>query len=659
MAKRKKALPKLPHFWNENVEQHLCSLLYEQYDAAKRYQSQDDAEFESIVDLLECKRTEKDYEWMSDVFLPEYPAIHLTEASQWANQYFSTRDFVDVYLEGSDPMSKIKAQVAKKLLNATLNNRGIYHYQKYMRARSINSLRGCVYAVCNWERQNKKILVGYKEQMVEVGSSDMGQPLYERQMAPQFQEIPVLDRFNYEIIDPRNVFTDNKYCYSIQEKEWIIIRSEMTYDELKANEERNGYFNLDLVKQLVEEVDDDNTETKRETYGKDSGNKLAKSQITYFDVLEKFGKLWAVVTARDDDGFPVECQPGYDEFGYVLDEAELIEGIMTVAMPRGQKILILLQPTPFRDGMNRPYRPIVRGLCYVHPTKDVGMSSGKYSRELQVAINDTINMSNDRVKLATFPTLKGRKYSLEDNDQIYFEPEHVIPLENIDDLVEFELKDDIHGAMAQTQLFINSLHQVEAIYPTTMGDIPGRASTTATAIQGADVRTNMRSNYKALTFEYTFLIDFYWMILQMTYQFMHPMTAMKIMGPEAKYFDPNADYTYKPITSTIEAEYSKDRKIQRYDQIMGRLVALQGHPLLPAVVAHILQQQLMLLGEEYRDTTDLLSKFAKTMIPPEAPAGPNTGEGRPEPVSNQSGIPIGEVQAYARPGPGMRIAGGV
>jgi len=216
MAKRKKALPKLPHFWNENVEQHLCSLLYEQYDAAKRYQSQDDAEFESIVDLLECKRTEKDYEWMSDVFLPEYPAIHLTEASQWANQYFSTRDFVDVYLEGSDPMSKIKAQVAKKLLNATLNNRGIYHYQKYMRARSINSLRGCVYAVCNWERQNKKILVGYKEQMVEVGSSDMGQPLYERQMAPQFQEIPVLDRFNYEIIDPRNVFTDNKYCYSIQ-----------------------------------------------------------------------------------------------------------------------------------------------------------------------------------------------------------------------------------------------------------------------------------------------------------------------------------------------------------------------------------------------------------------------------------------------------------
>ena len=66
MAKRKK----------KDAEDYLCKFIHSEFDSAEN--QDDDDEFESTIDLLECKRTEKDYEWMSDVFLPEYPSIHLT-----------------------------------------------------------------------------------------------------------------------------------------------------------------------------------------------------------------------------------------------------------------------------------------------------------------------------------------------------------------------------------------------------------------------------------------------------------------------------------------------------------------------------------------------------------------------------------------------------
>jgi hypothetical protein len=642
MARKKKN--DLP-FDQSPIDKVVCSEVYNNYDIQRRNQDEDISDFEASLDMLECKRTERDYEWMSDVFIPEYPSIHLTEASQWASQYFQTRDFVEVYLEDGEEKNVERATATKKLINNLLNIREVFHYQKYMRARSINSIKGDVVIVGWWDRSDKQIKTGEKPKRISQISAETGMMEFKDIMEPVMENVPVIDNFNYEVIDPRNVFTDNTYCYSLQQKEWVIIRSEMSYEQLKAKEKQNAYINLDQIKAIASSA---KTQTAKDTYEKEKPSNKFESGVVYFDTLERWGKTWAIVTESDKEGNPVKAEPGYAEDGSIIDEASLIEGIVTIAVHDSIKVLIRFQPTPFRDARGSTYRPLVRGLCYVHPTKDVGMSSGKYDRELQVALNDTVNMSNDRVKLATFPTMKVRRYALQDNDSIYFEPEHPIVVENIDDIQEFIIKDDVRGAMSQASLFIDKMQQVEAVYPNTMGRLPNAASTTATAITESGAQSNLRSNYKSLTFEYTFLIEFYWMILQMTYQFMHPKTAWKVMGENAPVFDPNSDYTYKPVTGSIELEFNKERKVKMYDQILGRIANVPNPAIVP-IISYIVGRQCILLGDEFQNIEKLLKNLSQTPnTPDKAEMGQNPGQPKGAPVSNQRGIQMGPQEMSAR-----------
>src|SRR5574343_408014 len=103
------------------VERIIAKQIKKEWDSSGS--TQDVSDFEAVLDLLECKRTEKNYDWLSDTFFPKYPAIVLTESSQWANQYFGSRDFVDVYLEGDGPDDKTKCLLVKRLLNKTLNRK--------------------------------------------------------------------------------------------------------------------------------------------------------------------------------------------------------------------------------------------------------------------------------------------------------------------------------------------------------------------------------------------------------------------------------------------------------------------------------------------------------------------------------------------------------
>jgi hypothetical protein len=628
---------------NENIEKHVIRIVLDEYDGEERIQSSRDSEFESIIDILECKRTEKDYEWMSDVFIPEFPSIHLTEASQWANQYFQSRDFVEVYLDGDSPEVVKKSRAAKKYINNMLNVREIYHYQKYMRARSINSMRGYVIAVCGWRQELKNNPVT-TERREYSGVDDYGNPQYDTIAETNNDTEPIVDHFYYEVPDPRNVRFDNTYCYSIQDKSWITIRSEMSYDQLKTMEKSNDYFNLDKVKKMIPTGE---TDASKKTSDDDVSPNDSKT-VKLFDVLERFGKVWAVVTDMDEEGYPTKIKPGYDEAGEQLESAALIEAITTVVSSGGTKVLIRFQPTPFRTSTNRPYRPIIRGLCYIHPTKDVGMSDGLYGKEMQILINDMMNLGIDRTKLATFPTLQMKRHAFDDNDSVYFEPEHPILVDEIGDVQEFKIVDDISGALDIVGFSINKLQQVQSVYPTTMGELPGKASTTATAIAGAESRGNLRANYKSLTFEYTFLQDLYWMMLQMGYQFMHPKTIMKILGQEMQSFDPDQDYTYQPVTSNIETEYNKDKKLQRYDQMLGRIANIPNPAIVP-IIATIIARELELLGDEFQTIAPMVKMLAQTPNTPEQGTGAQTPkDAAPMPTSNQSGNPMSMPEQSVR-----------
>jgi hypothetical protein len=619
-----------------------------EFATAKRNAEGPNKEFDKMIDMIECKRTEKDYDWMSDIFLPEFPTISLTDASDWANQYFQTRDFVEVKLENTNPKDKRKCEAAKRIINKTLNNREIYHYHKYIRARHINSLFGQVYILCWWDKKVNQKFIG-NQVIEEIGDTDvMGnpmvnpavqQPMITQRDVPQYEKQIIFDRFNYDVIEPRNVFTDNKYAYSVQDKNWVIIRSEKTYYDLSTNAESNGYFNLKEVKDMVNGIE----ETETSKVANTEYNKFPdKTPLKYMDILERYGKFPCKILETNEDGYPISVEPAYDEDGNILDDAVMVETIITFASIDGKNTLIRFQPTPFIDSRGNPYKPIVRGWCYIHPTKDTGLSDGKYSSELQKAINDTFNMNNDRTKLATLPTLKGRAMSLLDNDQVYFAPEHVIPLENPEDLQEFKISDNIEGGLAQLSMLKDSMNKVTARTPENQGSLPADSSISATASNNSMQRTSLRNNYKSLTIEFTFLLEQYWIILQMADEFMEKETAELILGEYINDFDPNPDYTYSPITQSIEVEQSKQRKLMLIDQFVGRLVNFPN-PKTPALLNYLLTKAFELFGDEFPEFKDIM---LDENVPVTEPGGNQPSKMPGQPMSNQKGTPMsgGEIE---------------
>jgi len=634
----KKTEPK--HKYDKRVESHIASIVVDsEYRTSHSNRDDSNADFEAFVALFDSERTERDYDWMSNISLPEFTAHMLTQSSIDVAQYFQSRDFVEAYLEDESEESYANAQAAKECINRTLNQKHLHHYQKYVRAKLINHLQGNVYVECWWEKKSTRGIIGRETRVEQLDVDEYGNPLVDldiqvpamRQFEVDIEgEIPVIDRFNYDVHDPRNVFTDNRYVYSLQDKHYVIFRSEKTIDDLKHEKERNGYFNLEVIEAMNVSGE---TETRRDT-NKDDEIIAARTPSKAFDILKRYGKFWCKVIKRDESGEPMEVKPGIDINGDPFDDAELLETIITYALVDSGKVLIGFHLTPYLDGKGNPYRPITRGLCYIHPTLDEGAGDGKYSRELQVAINDTLNISNDRVQLATIPTFKTKKYATDDNDSLYMEPGHNIRLEDVNDMQELQISDNIQGAMNQIAMLTNSMDKVTSIFPTTMGG-QGAASATATAIAGAETRTDMRTNYKSVTFENTALTELYWMILQMTSAFAHPDTGMRLMGEKVYDFDPTKDYYYKPVSASIETEQSKNMKIQRYMQILQTVSGI-GHPDTVNMVNELMTRIYSLMGDEYVN-------FSQSLLNPEQPI--MQGAGSPEEMemagggaSNQYGI---------------------
>ena len=88
----------------EQVQNAIASMVVDsEYMTAKRNMDVEISRFESLIEQLECQRNEKDYDWMSDYYLPVMNSIFHTERAGEVAQYFPTRDFVDVKLDGTSP----------------------------------------------------------------------------------------------------------------------------------------------------------------------------------------------------------------------------------------------------------------------------------------------------------------------------------------------------------------------------------------------------------------------------------------------------------------------------------------------------------------------------------------------------------------------------
>lgn len=646
----------IKHKYEETTEDFLNKMVLGEYDTCKSNLSGDMSDFEANLRLMENERDDKEYDWMSNIRFPEAASIILTEASQEAGQAFQTRDFCDVYLEGSTPQDFLCCKAVKKLINSQLNNKRIFHFLKYMQARDLNRHTGYVYAICWWDQKVVKVQKGekkYQKPLFDEGGNvamnpETNAPITTEVSEPIMEDAVIYDHFNWLPIDPRNVFVSNKYIYSPQQEESIIIRSEQRYDELKDKEEDNSYFNLDLLKEQIIRNKQE-TETSRESFNKEDKFQQAKYELPKWDILSRYGWHYCMVKEKDDKGYATEVTPGYEDNGEPKAGAELVRVRQETAYRGKTGILIRFQAEPLRDGNGIPYVPIVRGLCYPHPTKKIGMSSGKYLRELQTYVDDCLNSAADRTSMSTMPTMVVDKYDAEDNDELYYEPEHIIPLTKPDSFHEVKISGDIQGSLEMYNLGKNSMQQIEAVFPNTMGDV-GKSSITATAVAGADSRSNVRANYKNLTFEFTFLVEFYWIILQMAWQFMHGKTALQIFTKEEiRAFQPMGDYTYQPVTSTIEAEHSKNKKIQNYDQIVGRLSGLaQANPAIIPVIAYVVGEELTLMGNEYRLIKPMIDKLMNTPMKEEGKPADQPKDMKAEMTSNQNGIPVSSMEQDGR-----------
>ncbi len=601
-------------------------------------------DYQSYVDLLDNERDDKEYDWMSDIRIPEAASQFLTQSSIDVDQYFRTRDFVEVFLEDDSDEALVKADATKELLNRTLNQRHLRHYLKFVRSKLINHLAGSVVGICWWEKKFEKRLVGQRAKTKAVGVGPDGEPIESiDEIEDVYKTVAVIDRFNYDVIEVKDYFESSEYTYNVNDKKWVAYRIYRSLDELKKTKDRFGYFNLGKLKDLSTS---DQVNSENENSGRNL--KVAESDPVNptFEIFKRFGNFWVVVDERDENtNLPTKISYGLDVDGVEKENAELLEVMITIAKDSsGNKVLIGFDLNPFVDAFKNNYRPIIKGLCYVHPSEDVGLGDGKYSRELQTAIDDTFNMGNDRVRLATMPTFIGNKYTMADNDSLYFEPEHLIEVEDIQsDLRELKIDDNIVGSMQQLNLLFSKSNQVMSIFPTTMGSLPQAASTTATAVAGAENRTSMRTNYKSLTYEYTFLSELYWIIQQMTWQFAEPETGVSLMGDKVFDFDPSKEYWYKPLSQSIENEYSKESKIRMWTQVLG-YVANIGHPEITKVINYILTQLFKYMGDEFVNFGRILLDESVQVTQGGEQVGDVGGGG----ATNQSGIQQSMIEIGAR-----------
>ena len=614
------------HQFGEELEKQVTDIVSGEVVAGGQNQQQEIDDFQAVIDLFDAIRAEKDYQWMSDIFLPEFPAHMLTQSSIDVAQYFQTRDFCEVYIQDESPEALDAAEATKELLNRTLNRRDLYHYAKFVRAKNINHFKGSVILECCWE-QEVKTEPAFNEADNDYVYDETGEVVT---ITDVFK-----DQFNYDVLDPRNVFMDSRYCYTLQDKDFVIIRHNKTLNRLKRDAARYGYFNLDILKESLKP--EQKTEAELATEDKSDPKQRPANKVSEpFDIYKRYGKFWIT-----EDG-----KPGLDKDGEPLDKATLEEVVMSVARAGNKNILIQFHRQPYKDANDIPFRPIIRGLCYIHPTNDNGVGDGKYARELQVALNDTFNLSNDRTRLATLPTVKVKKNVLEDTDSIYWEPGHPMEVNDKDDITEFKIQDNIEGALAQMTLLKGAMQEVDSIYPTTMGSMPDKTSVTATAVMGASQHSTQRTNYKSMTFEYTALVELYWMIQQMTWQFAKPETGEKLMGQKVVNFNPTFDYFYKPLSQSIETDESKALKVQRWTTILGYIAQMQ-HPDAPKLFNYIMMRICELQGDEFVN-------FAVGFLSPQFPLVQDqqgdqaTAGGAVGGSSNQYGIDMGNSQGMTR-----------
>jgi hypothetical protein len=403
-----------------------------------------------------------------------------------------------------------------------------------------------------------------------------------------------------------------------------------------------GYINLDKVRETVEGKGGGQTQSKIDTRsGESEKQEYTFTAMPEFDVIKCYCKEYVIIDKKNIENI----KPGIDEQGKRKDKAVLMEIVKAYADIKGTQILVMYQRNKNRDPYGNAYRPIIRGQCYIHPTSDMGFGDGLAARPLQVGMDDNFNMANDRVRIATEPTLKASTASATDFKNTWnFGPRAIFEAYNAADIQEMQMSDDITGSLNVIQMLRGMQQQASATFLHTMGG-RGSPSESATAVAEASTRTDARSHYKALTYEHTAINEIVQMICWQTWQFALPETAEKLMGDKVYDFNPFLDHTFKPVSEAIESEYSRETKLNIYNNMFAQIAAIPN-PNTLKVLNRIMVKQAKLLGDEYEDAIEGLFDESAEFTGQQGGAGtPAVVGGAP---ANQTGLPAPRSGQAAR-----------
>lgn len=612
-----------------------------EYEIDRQNHIDDNNGFEIYMNLYNLIGDEPDEDWQSNIRLPEFLSGMLTQSSIEAFQEFRRRDFVEIYHESKEKEHMAAGEAKKELINRTLNQPHVHYFQKRMRASGLKNITGKVYFACWWERKTIKVtetqpeirgtgedvnglLMGLEDNQIEANE------VFEEEVE---NEQVIYDRWNIDVLDPRNVFTSPEYTYSMQDKKRVWVRTVTDFATMEEQQERMGYINLKEVEDTIEGKGGGTTQSKIDT--KEDGKENQEYKFTAmpeFDVNKCWCKEYVVIDKKDIE----QIKPGVDEQGIRVKGAVLMEIVKAFADIKGQQILVMYQRNKNRDPYGNAYRPIIRGKCYIHPTDDMGFGDGLAARQLQTGMDDNFNLANDRVRIATEPTIKASTASATDFRNTWnYGPRAVFEAYDANDIQEMIISDDITGSLNVIQMLRGMQQQASATFETTQGG-RGAPSETATAVAEGATRTDARSHYKALTYEHTAINEIFQMICWQTWQFALPETAEKMMGKKVFDFNPFLDHTFKPVSEAIETEYSKNTKLNIYNNQFAQVASIPN-PNTLKVLNKILLKTGRLLGDEHEEVIEALfdeeSEFTGTQGGIGTPA--NAGG---SPV-NQTGLP--------------------
>jgi hypothetical protein len=608
--KRVKRRPKTDSFINQDVQDVIVAKLQDNLVTATRNMEIVNENFLEYYNMLHCVRQKKPNDWESDISLPEFTARLLTQIGSFVGKYFQSRDYVETDEDTADVKVLAEAKAAKTLLNTILNDPKAYYFQKIVRLLMFTWPSGWGVIKGSYQQKVEEYIaatsttsVPVRNEVGDVLAEDGGvyedpylqKPMLEDIEEPIYDTRIVKDGPIFDVYPNQNVYFSPEYAYSLNDKEYVIFEDEsMTLDKLESMADENGYFNLHLLKELYK-TETDKMGTK--TWNKDSEfGEIPNPPSPKYRILEFWQKYPIVVKAREG-GVVTEFEPGYTKSGVLKENAELVECIITTATASGlskDSVSVLIGFKPSRHTR----RPMTRFLCYIDSLKDSGFGDGELTRELQIAIDDNMNLSNFRTKLATTPAFKTKRFSMSDT-HVRIQPEEAIEVENMEDLSEIPISDNIQGAMLQNQVLATRMDYTMATSPQTMGHGPERAET-ATQAGIVSQRAETRIGMKTTILEMVGFTEFYDMLLTLCNDFMLPQTLEKIVGRElAASYNPRKLNLFRPVSQALETEESKHFKMRMIDQIMGRIVNFPN-PKTPMVVNYLMGQWLEALGKNFK-----------------------------------------------------------